>query len=78
MFYFTVEQDPKLLNTNSTQHVAEIMRLLRLIIQVLLETERFCWLAYNGTIYMYTIGRYMMQYGQSKTVNKAYINLFYC
>lgn len=74
MFYFTVEQDPKLLNTNSVQHVAAIMRLLRLIIQLLLETDHFCWLVYNGTIYMYTIGRYMMHYGQSKTV--IYIHLF--
>lgn len=69
MFYFSIEQDPKLLNTNSVQQVAEIMRILRLIIQQLLEIEHFCWLVYNGTIYMYTIGRYMMQYGQSRTVN---------
>lgn len=71
MFYFSIEQDPKLLNTNSVQQVAEIMRILRLIIQQLLEIEHFCWLVYNGTIYMYTIGRYMMQYGQSRTVNSS-------
>lgn len=72
VFYFSVEQDPKLLNTNSVSNITETIRILRLIIQLLLEVEHFCWLVYNGTIYMYTIGRYMMQYGQSRTVNKRW------
>jgi hypothetical protein len=35
--------------------------------QLLLETDHLCWLIYNATIYIYTMTRYMMQYGQSKT-----------
>ena len=68
MFYFTVRQDPKLLNNNSVQKLTEILRFLRLIVQLELETESFCWLVYNATIYVYKIARYMMQYGLSKVV----------
>ena len=68
MFHFTIGTDSKLQNSNSIQQVDDILRFLRLIIQLLLEIDHFCWIVYNGTIYMYTISRYLMQYGQSKLV----------
>lgn len=68
MFHVIVSQDMRLQNSNSIQQIAEILRVLRLIMQILLEVDHFCWLIYNATIYMYTIGRFMMQYGQSKIV----------
>lgn len=79
MFHFILSFDKKLQNTNSIQQVNEIMRVLRLIMQLLLEIDHFCWLVYNGTIYMYTISRMMMQYGQSKIVRQPqfYMLLFY-
>jgi hypothetical protein len=69
MYHFIITNDAKLQNVNSIQQVAEIMRFLRLIMQLLLEIDHFCWIVYNGTIYMYSISRYMMQYGQSKIVS---------
>ena len=68
MYHFTLSQDPKLQNNNSIYQLTEILRILRLIMQLQLEKDQFCWLVYNGTIYVYTIARYMMQYGQSKIV----------
>ncbi|CAF0930684.1 unnamed protein product [Brachionus calyciflorus] len=67
-FHLIVKYDQKLHSTNSIQEISKIMQSLRLIMQLLFEIEHFCWLVYNATIYMYTIGRYMMQYGQSKIV----------
>lgn len=71
IYHFTVSSDPKLLNTSSTGRLSEVLRFLRLIMQYQLETEEYCWLVYNGTIYMYTICRYMMQYGFSTQVNET-------
>ena len=68
MFHVIASQDIRLQNSNSIQQIAEILRVLRLIMQILLEVDHYCWLVYNATIYMYTIGRFMMQYGQSKIV----------
>ena len=69
MFHFIASHDARLQNSNSIQQITEILRVLRLIMQLLLETDHFCWLVYNATIYMYKIGCFMMQYGQSKIVN---------
>ncbi len=76
MYHFIVTNDAKLQNVNSIQQVAEIMRFLRLIMQLLLEIDHFCWIVYNGTIYMYSISRYMMQYGQSKLVIRFKSDIF--
>lgn len=73
MFHFTIAQDPKLQISSSIQSIAETMRILRLIMQLLFEVDQFCWLVYNATIYMYTIGRYMMQYGHSKIVLEYFV-----
>ena len=72
MFHFSLLQDPRLQSSYSIQQIIEILRFLRLIMQFLLETERFCWLVYNATTYLYTICRFMMQYGQSKIVIKFF------
>ncbi len=68
VFHFTIKQDPKLLNNNTISQLCETLRCLRLIMTLQLKTEHFCWLVYNATVYVYSIGRYMMQYGLSKTV----------
>lgn len=67
-FHLILKHDQKLQNTSSVQEIVKIMKKMRLIMQLLFEVEHFCWLIYNATIYLYTIGRYMMQYGQSKIV----------
>lgn len=67
-YHFTILNDPKLQNSISIQRVFEVLQFLRLIMQFQLETEHYCWLVYNGTIYMYTMCRYLMQYGLSKQV----------
>ncbi|RNA15266.1 cilia- and flagella-associated 54, partial [Brachionus plicatilis] len=67
-FHLIVNHDQKLQSANSVLEVAKIMHNLRMVMQLLFEVEHFCWLIYNATIYMYTIGRFMMQYGQSKIV----------
>lgn len=77
MFHFTVGQDPKLQNNNSVQQIAEILRFLRLIMQLQLETDHFCWLVYNATIYFYTMSRYLMQCGGFSKLLLEYL-LFCC
>lgn len=67
-FHLIVIHDQKLQSTNSILDISKIMNNLRMIMQLLFEVENFCWLIYNATIYFYTIGRFMMQYGQSKIV----------
>lgn len=67
-FRMIVLQDPKLQNDGSIKRLAEILRLLRLLMTLQLETEPFAWLVYNSTIYIYTVGRHMMQVGLSKLV----------
>lgn len=69
LYHFTITTDPKLQNVNSIQQLVEVLRIIRLIMQFQLEVDEYCWLVYNGTIYMYTICRYMMQYGLSKQVS---------
>ena len=68
LYHFTITTDPKFQNVNSIQQLCEVLRIIRLIMQFQLEVEEYCWLVYNGTIYLYTICRYMMQYGLSKQV----------
>jgi hypothetical protein len=68
VFHFTVGKDPKLLNNHTIFELNETLRCLRLIMTLQLETDHYCWLVYNATIYMYSISRYMMQYGYSKQV----------
>ena len=68
MYHFTIDRDSKLQNKISGQKLTEILRFIRLMMQLLLETDHYCWLVYNATIYVYTIARYMMQFGFSQTV----------
>lgn len=67
-FYLIVNHDKKLQITSSILEVENIMKHFRMITQILFETKHFCWLIYNASIYIYTIGRFMMQYGQAKIV----------
>lgn len=64
----TVLSDPKLQNELSVSKLSEILRLLRLLMTLQLEKDELCWLVYNSSIYIYTIGRYMMQLGYSKII----------
>jgi hypothetical protein len=69
MYHFTIVNDPKLQNVNSIEQLTIVLNIIRLVMLLQLETDHFCWLVYNATIYIYTMGRYMMQYGLSKIVN---------
>ncbi len=75
LYHFTITTDPKLQNVSSIVRLTEVLRFLRLLMQVLLEFDYYCWLLYNATIYMYTICRYMMQYGLGKSVGLARIDV---
>lgn len=67
-FHLVVNHDQKLQITSSILEIENILKNFRMITQLLFEAKHFCWLIYNATIYMYTIGRFMMQYGQAKIV----------
>jgi hypothetical protein len=71
VFYLNVIHDPKLQNAESTKNISETLKLFAYIIELLLEVEHYCWLVYNATIYIYKMSLYMMQYGQSKIVNRT-------
>ena len=68
MYHFTIAQDSKLQTKYAIQQLNEIFRFMRLIMQLLLEVDHYCWLVYNATIYIYTMSRYVMQFGHSKMV----------
>ncbi|ELU16988.1 hypothetical protein CAPTEDRAFT_224115 [Capitella teleta] len=60
--------DPKLQNSHSVDHSVIILKFLRLMTQVILPTEKLCWLVYNGTIRIYQISRHLMTKGHSSKV----------
>lgn len=69
MFHFTIGQDTRLQNNSSLNQINEILRFLRIVMQLQLEKDHFCWLVYNATIYFYTMARFLMQFsGFSKIV----------
>ncbi len=67
-YQITILLDPRLQNQMSVQALSSILHALRIMIGLQLQTENLCWLVYNTTIHVYTIGRYMMQLGFSKLI----------
>ena len=68
-FRFVIGHDAALHNNATTQQVADILAFFRLLMQLLMEREHFCWLVFNSTVYMYQMAHHLMRYGKSLMVS---------
>ena len=68
LFYLAVEQDPKVQLDETLDRCLATLSFVRLLMNVSLKEDRWSWLVYNGTIYLYKMSRYLMTLGYSLQV----------
>lgn len=68
LFYLAVEQDPKVQLDDTLDRCLITLSFIRLLMNLALKDDRWSWLVYNGTIYLYKMSRYLMTLGYSLKV----------
>ncbi|CAF0806939.1 unnamed protein product [Adineta steineri] len=68
LFYLSIEQDPKVQLDETLDRCLVALSFIRLLMNLALKDDRWSWLVYNGTIYLYKMGRYLMTLGYSLQV----------
>lgn len=68
LFYLAIEQDPKVQLDETLDRCLVTLAFIRLLMSVALKDDRWSWLIYNGTIYLYKMSRYLMILGYSLQV----------
>ncbi|CAM2697277.1 unnamed protein product [Rotaria socialis] len=68
LFYLAVEQDPKVQLDDTLDRCLITLSFIRLLMNLALKDDRWSWLVYNGTIYLYKMSRYLMTFGYSLKV----------
>jgi hypothetical protein len=72
LFYLSLEQDPKVQLDETLDRCLISMSFVRLLMNVALQQDRWSWLIYNGTIYLYKMSRYLMILGYSLQVRSRH------
>jgi hypothetical protein len=65
LFYLSIEQDPKIQLDQTLDRCITALSFTRLLMNLALKDDRWSWLVYNGTIYLYKMSRYLMTLGYS-------------
>ncbi|CAF3330500.1 unnamed protein product [Rotaria sp. Silwood1] len=68
LFYLAIEQDPKVQLDETLDRCLITLSFIRLLMNLALKDDRWSWLVYNGTIYLYKMSRYLMTLGYSLKV----------
>ncbi|CAF1569945.1 unnamed protein product, partial [Didymodactylos carnosus] len=68
LYYLAIEQDPKIQSDETLELCLTSLSFIRLLMNLALKDDRWSWLVYNGTIYLYTMSRYLMTLGYSAKV----------
>lgn len=68
LFYLAIEQDPKVQLDETLDRCLTTLAFIRLLMNLALKHDQWSWLVYNGTIYLYKMGRYLMALGYSLQV----------
>jgi hypothetical protein len=74
LFYLSIEQDPKIQLDQTLDRCITALSFTRLLMNLALKDDRWSWLVYNGTIYLYKMSRYLMTLGYSIQVRKDTFN----
>jgi hypothetical protein len=68
LFYLAIEQDPKVQLDETLDRCITTLSFIRLLMNLALKDDRWSWLVYNGTIYLYKMSRYLMTLGYALKV----------
>ena len=68
-----ISRDPGLLNIESVPKCLIILKGIQTFMQCLMVSESFCWMVYNCTIIIYSIGRSLMMANYSAKVSADFL-----